>query len=68
MQSGALSVCDLLHASNYVNYFGKYLKLQEVHVVPLIFEKGDTIIALYGIGYIHPFRLSRLFEEKKITF
>lgn len=68
MQTGSLSVCDLLHASNYVNYFGKQLSTNQVKVKPIIFRKENTIVSLYGLGYIQSFRLSRLFDSRKIEF
>jgi double-strand break repair protein MRE11 len=39
-----------------------------VHIEPLIFIKGQTKVALYAIGYINTFKLSRLFERHAITF
>ena len=67
MQYGK-SICDLLQACNYVNYFGNFPNTNAVHLVPLKFEKNGTKVAIYGLGYIHPFRLSRLFKDKKITY
>lgn len=67
MQFGK-SICDLLQACNYANYFGNYPNTNEIHVVPLKFKKRKTTVSIYGLGYIHPFRLSRLFKDKKITF
>lgn len=38
---GKLSVCDLLHASNYLNYFGKhvYNSAKQIVVSPILFRK-----------------------------
>jgi double-strand break repair protein MRE11 len=60
---GKISACDLLQASNYVNYFGKYLNLQNIVIKPLIITKSGskTKIALYGLGYIKDQVLSELF-------
>jgi double-strand break repair protein MRE11 len=51
---GKISACDLLQASNYVNYFGKYPNLHEIVIRPLIITKAGSSskIALYGLGYI----------------
>jgi double-strand break repair protein MRE11 len=60
---GSLSVCDLLHVSNYANYFGKYTDLKEINVKPMIIHK-DTMkkkIAIYGLGYIKDGFLNSLF-------
>jgi double-strand break repair protein MRE11 len=51
---GKISACDLLQASNYVNYFGKHLDLRQIVIRPLIITKRNSTarIALYGLGYI----------------
>lgn len=51
---GKLSICDLLHVSNYANYFGKHTSLSEIVIKPIIIEKKDVSIkiAIYGLGYI----------------
>jgi double-strand break repair protein MRE11 len=36
---GKLSICDLLHVSNYANYFGKHTDLAEIIVKPVIIQK-----------------------------
>jgi double-strand break repair protein MRE11 len=67
---GKISVCDLLQASNYVNYFGKHLNLHSILIRPLIITKpgAKTKIALYGLGYIKDPILNDLFEEGKASF
>ena len=69
-QFGKVSTCDLLQASNYVNYFGKHLDLHKIRVVPLIISKkgSKSQIALYGLGYIKDTILSDIFKEDKIVF
>lgn len=51
---GRVSICDLLHASFYLNYFGRHLNMQNIIIKPIIIEKKNikTKIALYGLGYI----------------
>jgi double-strand break repair protein MRE11 len=67
---GKISACDLLQASNYVNYFGKHLNLKQIVIRPLIITKAgsQTKIALYGLGYIKDQILNELFEEKRVAF
>jgi double-strand break repair protein MRE11 len=70
---GKISACDLLQASNYVNYFGKHLDLRSIVIRPLIITmdgnagKGGRI-ALYGLGYIKDQILNELFSEGKVSF
>ncbi|EZG43837.1 putative DNA repair protein [Gregarina niphandrodes] len=63
-----VAAVDVLEAANLVNDIGKIDDLDNVIVRPVILEKGDTRIALYGIGYIGDERMNRLFTLKKITF
>ena len=48
---GFLSAVDILHNSHLVNFFGKHSDENNIVVEPIIFLKGKTKIALYGIGY-----------------
>eukprot|EP00347_Sterkiella_histriomuscorum_P012706 403367531 len=63
-----LSNIDLLNSNNYVNYFGKVTNIEDIEVVPILFQKGKTKIALYGIGHMKDERLNLAFENKKIKF
>jgi double-strand break repair protein MRE11 len=63
-----LSNIDLMNSNNYVNYFGKVTNIEDIEVVPILFVKGKTKIALYGIGHMKDERLNIAFENKKIKF
>lgn len=63
-----LSNIDLMGSNNYVNYFGKVTNIEEIEVVPILFVKGKTKVALYGIGNMKDERLNIAFENKKIKF
>lgn len=63
-----LSNIDLMSSNNYVNYFGKVTNIEDIEVVPILFRKGATKIALYGIGHIKDERLNMAFENKRIKF
>ena len=70
---GKISVCDLLHASNYVNYFGKYLEptsSKKIIVKPIIFFKDGfkSKLAIYGLGYIKDLRLNEMLRNKQLIF
>ncbi len=59
---------DKMSANNYINYFGKITNIEQIEVQPVLFQKGDTRIALYGIGNMKDERLNIAFENKKIKF
>lgn len=63
-----LSNIDLMSTNNYVNYFGKVTNIEDIEVVPILFRKGKTKIALYGIGNMKDERLNMAFENKRIKF
>lgn len=72
---GKISVCDLLNASNYVNYFGKHLNLtdqgqKKIVIKPVIFQKNllKTRLAIYGLGYIKDLKLHKMFQDKCVIF
>ena len=68
LQAGALSAVDLLSVAGLVNYFGKTdLAADEerseatkkgLNISPVLLKKGDTKLALYGIGNIKDKRLN----------
>ena len=63
---GAVGSMDLLSASGFVNYFGKWTDLTKVSIAPLVIKKGETHVALYGLSYINDQRLSRLLRDHKM--
>lgn len=63
-----LSCVDILATSGLVNYFGKLTELEQVCVKPLLLRKGDTLLALYGLGWARDRRLHYLFRDKKVAF
>ena len=63
-----LSLIDLMSTNNYVNYFGKVTNIEDIEVVPILFVKGKTKVALYGIGHMKDERLNIAFENNKIKF
>ena len=56
---GNYCVLDMLHAVGLVNYFGKCLSLDAIELSPLLMEKGNTRLALYGLGSLRDERLHR---------
>lgn len=51
-----------------VNYFGRQHSVDAIVVEPLLFRKGSTHLALYGLGNIRDERLNALFRSGKVRF
>ena len=68
---GKISVCDLLHTSHHVNYFGKHLSTSNSKkgtLKPLIFTKEgcSSKLALYGLGYLKDLRLNEMLRTNQL--
>ena len=63
-----LSAMDLLSVSNMLNYFGKAEQVDNIDIVPILLRKGDTLVALYGLGAIRDERLNRMWNQRKLRF
>jgi double-strand break repair protein MRE11 len=59
---------DLLSVAGLVNYFGKQSKIDDMIVKPVLFQKNENKLALYGIGNVRDERLHRTFKQKKCRF
>eukprot|EP00526_Cylindrotheca_closterium_P004416 CAMPEP_0113627434 /NCGR_PEP_ID=MMETSP0017_2-20120614/14209_1 /TAXON_ID=2856 /ORGANISM="Cylindrotheca closterium" /LENGTH=785 /DNA_ID=CAMNT_0000537691 /DNA_START=23 /DNA_END=2380 /DNA_ORIENTATION=+ /assembly_acc=CAM_ASM_000147 len=59
---------DLLDVANLVNYFGKQDKIDQVQVSPILMKKGDTHLALYGLGSMRDERLHRMWRSQQLKF
>ena len=59
---------DLLDVVNLVNYFGKQEDTQDIRVDPILLRKGNTNVALYGLGSMRDERLNRMWRGGKLTF
>ncbi|XP_002069265.2 double-strand break repair protein MRE11 [Drosophila willistoni] len=64
---GRLSSLDLLSTAGCVNYYGRWTDLTKLEISPVLLRKGESHLALYGLSHIPDQRLSRLFEEFKVT-
>jgi len=64
---GQLCSLDLLSATNLINYFGKATSVDDIKISPILLQKGETKMALYGLGSIRDERLHRTFLNKKVT-
>jgi double-strand break repair protein MRE11 len=63
----ALAALDLLSVTNFVNYFGKAEKVDDVTIKPILMRKGSTMVALYGLGNIRDERLNRMWTKHKVV-
>lgn len=65
---GLLSPLDILSATGLVNYFGKIRNNEDITVTPLLFQKGTTKLALYGMANVRDERLHRAFRDGLVKF
>lgn len=63
-----LCALDVLQASGLVNYFGKQRSLERIDIYPILLRKGETTLALYGLGAVRDERLHKLFLANRVTF
>lgn len=65
--AGNLCSLDVLSSTGLVNYFGKYTNLDKIDISPLLMQKGDVKLCLYGLGSIRDERLNRMFINKNVN-
>ncbi|KAG5357722.1 Double-strand break repair protein [Yarrowia sp. B02] len=67
---GDASLCpnDILAATGLINHFGKVPQNDDITVTPLLFSKGSTNLALYGLANVRDERLFRTFSHGIVTF
>ncbi|SCU87656.1 LAFA_0E08042g1_1 [Lachancea sp. 'fantastica'] len=63
-----LSPMDILQISGLVNHFGKVMESDNIEITPLLFQKGNTKLALYGMASVRDERLFRTFKEGRVKF
>jgi double-strand break repair protein MRE11 len=63
-----LSALDLLSVSNLINYFGRQDQVDNVNISPVLIQKGNTKVALYGMGSMRDERLNRMWQGKSVRF
>ena len=60
--TGSYSTMDLLHSCSLLNYFGKIERVDAIVNHPILMTKGESKLALYGMGNVRDERLHRTFE------
>ncbi|XP_045115362.1 double-strand break repair protein MRE11-like [Portunus trituberculatus] len=63
---GLLCALEMLSSAGLINYFGRVSDLNDIKISPVLMEKGNTKLALYGLSSIKDERLHRLFVENKV--
>ena len=63
-----ISNIDFLSSTCQLNYFGKNKNIEKIEVKPILFHKGLTKIALYGIGNMKEVRLNMANDNDKIKY
>lgn len=65
---GFLLPLDLLSVSGMINHFGIVSNNENIEVTPLLFRKGLTKLALYGLANVKDERLFRTFRDGNVRF
>ncbi|XP_066476359.1 double-strand break repair protein MRE11 isoform X2 [Tiliqua scincoides] len=63
----ALCALDILSCAGLLNHFGRSPSVEKIDVSPVLLQKGNSKIALYGLGSIPDERLYRMFVNKQVT-
>ncbi|KAI8630946.1 double-strand break repair protein mus-23 [Xylariaceae sp. FL1651] len=68
--SGQGNYCslDLLQVAGLLNYYGRTPKVDEIDVKPVLLQKGQTKLALYGISNVRDERMFRNFRDHKVKW
>ncbi|ORX58701.1 DNA repair exonuclease [Hesseltinella vesiculosa] len=65
---GNLCSLHLLSMAGLVNYFGKHSNVQNLAVQPILMQKGDSKLCLYGLGNVRDERLHRAWRDGHVKF
>ncbi|KAI1132166.1 double-strand break repair protein mus-23 [Nemania abortiva] len=68
--SGQGNYCslDLLQVAGLVNYYGRTPKVDEINVKPVLLQKGQTKLALFGISNVRDERMFRNFRDHRVKW
>lgn len=64
---GFMCALEMLSSAGLINYFGRVSDISEVAMAPILMQKGNTKLALYGLSSVKDERLHRLFVENKVV-
>lgn len=66
--TGNLCSLELLQVAGLVNYFGRYTEVDNIQVKPVLLQKGQTKLALFGLSNARDERMFRNFKDHKIKW
>ncbi|PKS05602.1 hypothetical protein jhhlp_008120 [Lomentospora prolificans] len=59
---------DLLQVAGLVNYFGRIPEADNIEARPILLQKGQTRLAMYGLGNVRDERMFRTFRDHKVKW
>jgi len=59
---------DLLQVAGLVNYFGRVAEADNIEAKPVLLQKGQTKLALYGLSNVRDERMFRTFRDNKVKW
>jgi double-strand break repair protein MRE11 len=65
---GHYASLDLLQVSGLINYIGRIPETDKLEIKPVLLQKGQTKLALYGMSNVRDERLFRTFREGSVKF
>jgi double-strand break repair protein MRE11 len=65
---GNFAALDLLQMSGLLNYYGRVPQSDNISVKPVLLQKGNTKLALYGLSNVRDERLFRTFRDGQVKF
>ncbi|KAK4574484.1 meiotic recombination [Recurvomyces mirabilis] len=65
---GHLAALDLLQMSGLLNYYGRTPESDNIQIKPVLLQKGNTKLALYGMSNVRDERLFRTFRDGGVKF
>ncbi|KAK5165528.1 meiotic recombination [Saxophila tyrrhenica] len=65
---GHLAALDILQMSGLINYYGRTPESDNIQIKPVLLQKGNTKLALYGMSNVRDERLFRTFRDGNVKF
>ncbi|GKT56255.1 double-strand break repair protein mre11 [Colletotrichum tofieldiae] len=59
---------DLLQVAGLVNYFGRIAEADNIEAKPVLLQKGQTKLALFGLSNVRDERMFRTFRDHKVKW
>ncbi|OAA69883.1 DNA repair protein rad32 [Cordyceps fumosorosea ARSEF 2679] len=65
---GNLCSLDLLQACGLLNYYGRVAEADNIEARPILLQKGETKLALFGLSNVRDERMFRTFRDHKVKW